>query len=82
MINMDKMYEPSFEDILVSQIRDWGIDNVENSFAISLSDLTDKYWESNLTHGLEGNELELTLEAEGSEPIMDLENTYGEQPYV
>ena len=33
MIDMDKMYEPSFEDILVSQIRDWGIDNIHNTLA-------------------------------------------------
>ena len=82
MIDMDKMYEPSFEDILVSQIRDWGIDNIENSFSLSLNDLTYKYLEANLTHGLEGDELKLIMEAEGSEPIMDLESTFGEQPYV
>mgnify|MGYP001579630533 CR=1 FL=1 len=81
MIDMDKMYEPSFEDILISQIRDWGIDNIEDSFSMSLSDVTDKYWDSQ-PHGLDGDELELTLQAEGSDPIMDLETTYGEQPYV
>ena len=78
-MNID--YSPSFEDILISDIRDWGIDNVENSFSISLTDLTDKYWESQ-TSVWDSNELELILEAEGPEPIMDLETTYGEQPYV
>lgn len=78
-MNID--YSPSFEDILISDIRDWGIDNIENSFSISLTDLTDKYWESQ-TSVWDSNELELILEAEGSEPIMDLETTYGEQPYV
>ena len=78
-MNID--YSPSFEDILISDIRDWGIDNIENSFSISLTDLADKYWESQ-TSVWDSNELELILEAEGSEPIMDLETTYGEQPYV
>ena len=40
--------------------------------------LTDKYWDSrDFT-----DDLDLVLEAEGSEPITDLETTYGEQPYV
>ena len=78
---MDIDYSPSFEDMLISDIRDWGIDNIEDSFSMSLTDLTDKYWD-NKTSVWEGNELDLILEAEGSEPIVDLETTYGEQPYV
>ncbi len=81
-MNID--YSPSFEDILISDIRDWGIDNIENSFSLSLTDLTDKYWESK-TSVWDDNELELLLEAEGSTsswPQLDLETTYGEQPYV
>lgn len=77
---MDIDYSPSFEDLLISDIRDWGIDNIENSFSMSLTDLTDKYWDSKTS--LFGNELDLVMEAEGSEPIMDLESTFGEQPYV
>jgi hypothetical protein len=77
-MNID--YSPSFEDTLISDIRDWGIDNIEDSFSMSLTDLTDKYWDSK-TSVWEGNELDLILEAEGSEPIVDLETTYGEQPY-
>jgi hypothetical protein len=77
-MNID--YSPSFEDMLISDIRDWGIDNIEDSFSMSLTDLTDKYWD-NKTSVWEGNELDLILEAEGSEPIVDLETTYGEQPY-
>lgn len=80
-MNID--YSPSFEDILISDIRDWGIDNIENSFSISLTDLTDKYWESQ-TSVWDSNELELILEAEGSEPFMYpnlvIETTCGEQP--
>jgi hypothetical protein len=75
---MDIDYSPSFEDLLISDIRDWGIDNIEDSFSMSLTDLTDKYWDSrDFT-----DDLDLVLEAEGSEPITDLETTYGEQPYV
>jgi hypothetical protein len=75
---MDIDYSPSFEDLLISDIRDWGIDNIEDSFSMSLMDLTDKYWDSrDFT-----DDLDLVLEAEGSEPITDLETTYGEQPYV
>jgi hypothetical protein len=75
-MNID--YSPSFEDLLISDIRDWGIDNIEDSFSMSLMDLTDKYWDSrDFT-----DDLDLVLEAEGSEPITDLETTYGEQPYV
>ena len=75
-MNID--YSPSFEDLLISDIRDWGIDNIEDSFSMSLTDLTDKYWDSrDFT-----DDLDLVLEAEGSEPITDLETTYGEQPYV
>ena len=77
-MNID--YSPSFKDMLISDIRDWGIDNIEDSFSMSLTDLTDKYWD-NKTSVWEGNELDLILEAEGSEPIVDLETTYGEQPY-
>ena len=77
-MNID--YSPSFEDMLISDIRDWGIDNIEDSFSMSLTDLTDKYWDDK-TSVWEGNELDLILEAEGSEPIVDLETTYGEQPY-
>jgi len=77
-MNID--YSPSFEDMLISDIRDWGIDNIEDSFSMSLTDLTDKYWD-NKTSVWECNELDLILEAEGSEPIVDLETTYGEQPY-
>ena len=75
---MDIDYSPSFEDLLISDIRDWGIDNIEDSFSMSLTDLTDKYWDSrDFT-----DDLDLVLEAKGSEPITDLETTYGEQPYV
>lgn len=75
---MDIDYSPSFEDLLISDIRDWGIDNIEDSLSMSLTDLTDKYWDSrDFT-----DDLDLVLEAEGSEPITDLETTYGEQPYV
>jgi len=75
---MDIDYSPSFEDLLISDIRDWGIDNIEDSFSMSLTDLTDKYWDSrDFT-----DDLDLVLEAEGSEPITDFETTYGEQPYV
>ena len=75
---MDIDYSPSFEDLLISDIRDWGIDNIEDSFSMSLMDLTDKYWDSrDFT-----DDLDLVLEAEGSEPITDLETAYGEQPYV
>ena len=64
---MDIDYSPSFEDLLISDIRDWGIDNIEDSFSMSLMDLTDKYWDSrDFT-----DDLDLVLEAEGSEPIRD-----------
>jgi|TARA_R110000796_G_scaffold178270_1_gene295000 hypothetical protein len=83
MENLD--FSSSYEDLVTAEIMDWAIDEIPDQVKDStLESLADKYWEAKLEDPDYSFDTELKelLLCETSNPMTDLEVTYGEQPYV
>lgn len=73
------MFKPTYYDEIYATIVDWALDKDPNLVSTSsIEDIADLYWSENL-----GDPLPDAFVSDGSSnPLMDLETTYGEQPYV